>query len=232
MKQTRQGRRSSHARHLAGFTLAELAVVLIIVALLAGGLLLPLSARLEARDRQSTHDRLRDIEQALTGFAIVHDRLPCPSTETDPSDPRYGLEDGAPCNLAVEGHLPWRTLGVPAHDAWGSPRLQAGDDWAGHWRYRVDAAFVAAGVDATTEPASNLQIRADNDLPITTLSNSQAVAIVFSTGPNRRADGHNATWSAATPRYQASDVSPTFDDQLIWIGRPLLIARLAQAGRL
>lgn len=224
-------RRRTRSR-AAGFTLAELAVVLVIIALLTGSMLVPLGARMEARDRQRTADTLRDIEQALTGFAIVHGRLPCPSTEPDPASPHYGLEDTAPCSMAVEGRLPWRTLGMPAHDAWGSARLDSGDDWAGHWRYRVDAAFVAGTVGAATAPMSNLQIRADDGTAITTLSDSQAVAIVLSTGPNRRADGHNATYSAAMPTYEAGDPSADFDDLLVWIGRPLLVARLAQAGRL
>ncbi|ATE58676.1 type II secretion system protein [Thauera sinica] len=216
----------------AGFTLAELAVVLVILALLTGSMLVPLGARMEARDRQRTADMLRDIEQALTGFAIVHGRLPCPSTEPDPASPRYGLEDAAPCSTAVEGRLPWRTLGMPAHDAWGTPRSHAGDGWAGHWRYRVDAAFATGTIGADTTPVSNLQIRADDGSAITTLSNSQAVAIVLSTGPNRQADGRNATYSAAAPIYEAGDPSAGFDDLLVWIGRPLLVARLAQAGRL
>lgn len=228
---TRSPRRGTRAPH-AGFTLAELAVVLVILGLLTGSMLVPLGARMEARDRQRTADMLRDIEQALTGFAIVHGRLPCPSTEPDPASPQYGLEDPAPCNLSIEGRLPWRTLGMPAQDAWGSARQSAGDDWAGHWRYRVDTAFVAGTVGAHTAPISNLQIRADDGSAITTLSNSQAVAIVLSTGPNRRPDGHNASFSSSAPLYESGEPSAAFDDLLVWIGRPLLVARLAQAGRL
>lgn len=214
-----------------GFTLAELALVLLIVGLLGGGLLMPLGNRLEARDRQLTLERLRDIQHALTGFAIVHGRLPCASTETDPHSPHYGLEDAAPCSFAGAGRLPWRTLGMPAHDAWGSPRQRLQDGWAGHWHYRVDPKFAAGPINAATVPTANLQIRTLDDSPITT-STSQAVAIVYSTGPNRNADGHNATYSASSPVYQAGEAGAGFDDLLVWIGRPLLVARLAQAGRL
>lgn len=219
-------------RQVAGFTLAELAVALVILGLLTGSMLVPLSARMAARDRQHTSDALHDIERALTGFAIIHGRLPCPSTEADPANPNYGLEDTVPCDMTREGRLPWRTLGLKAHDAWGTPRRAAVDDWAGHWRYRVDAAFVTAPVSADTAPVSNLQIRDNDGGAITTLSDSQAVAVVFSAGPNRRADGHNADYSASTPIYEAGEATADFDDLLLWIGRPLLIAHLAQAGRL
>lgn len=215
----------------AGFTLVELAMVLVILALLGGSLLVPLASRIEARDRQAALDRLRDIQNALTGFAIIHGRLPCPSTATDPADPGYGVEDAAPCNLAIEGRLPWRSLALPATDPWGSARLTPADGWAGHWRYRVDPAFTTAPIGPATAPLGNLQIRSHDGSRITT-TDSQAVAIVYSTGPNRRADGLNASYSAAAPSYQAGESTADFDDLLVWIGRPLLIARLAQAGRL
>lgn len=219
------------ARHQGGFTLAELAVVLIILALLSGSLLVPLGSRMEARDRQLTLERLRDIQQALTGFAIIHGRLPCPSTEADPTHPNYGVEDALPCNLSVEGRLPWRTLAMSAIDAWGRQRVQADEPWTGHWHYRVDRAFTQSPITPASAPADNLQIRSHDDFHVT-VSDSQAVALVFSTGANRSPDGLNATYSAAQPKYQSGEVSASFDDLLIWIGRPLLIARLAQAGRL
>jgi len=192
-----------------GFTLVELAMVLVILALLGGSLLVPVASRIEARDRQTTLERLRDIQHALTGFAIIHGRLPCPSTETDPTSTAYGLEDGPPCNHTLEGVLPWRSLAVAATDAWGRARQAASDEWAGHWRYRLD----------------------HDGRRITTVD-SQAVAIVWSTGPNRRADGSNVSHASAAPSYQAGEPGTDFDDLLAWIGRPLLIARLAQAGRL
>ena len=225
--------RAAHACRACatGFTLVELAMVLVILALLGGSLLVPIASRIEARDRQAALERLRDIQSALTGFAIIHGRLPCPSTEPDPANPRYGVEDPAPCTFAVEGRLPWRSLALPATDPWGSARMAPADGWAGHWRYRVDPAFTTAPLGAATTPIANLQIRSHDGSRITT-TDSQAVAIVYSTGPNRQADGLNASYSAAAPSYQAGESTADFDDLLAWLGRPLLIARVAQAGRL
>ena len=224
------GRLKSPRQH--GFTLAELAVVLVILGLLTGGLLVPVGARMQARDRQHTSERLRDIEQALVGFAIIHGRLPCPSLEADPASPAYGLEQSAPCSMASAGWLPWRTLGVPPTDAWGSPRLDRSAPWTGHWHYRVDPAWVVPTIRADTPTVANLQIRNHDGSAITTVADSQAVALIHSDGPNHVADGHNGRYSASAPVYQAGEATPEFDDLLIWIGRPLLIARLAQAGRL
>lgn len=230
--------RSAHHRRMParrtrthGFTLAELAVVLLVIAVLTAGVAAPLGSRIEARDRQLSQDRLRDIQHALTGFAIVHGRLPCPSTQADPAHPDYGVEDVAPCNFAIEGRLPWRTLAMPATDAWGSARHSASDPWDGHWRYRVDPVFAGAPIRADTAPSGTLHVRAHDGSNIT-VSASQAVAIIYSTGANRRADGLNAHYSAGSATYQAGEASADFDDLLVWMGRPLLIARLAQAGRL
>lgn len=218
----------------AGFTLAELAVVLVIVALMAGSLALPLAARIEEGKRRSTQAQLGDIEQALIGFAIIHRRLPCPSQEADPASPGYGLEPPPPCDDSVAGRLPWRTLGLPATDAWGSARATAAADWGGHWHYRVDLAYSRndTPIGADTATVSTLQVFDHDDRAITVASPSRTVAIVYSTGPNRRADGRNATHSRIRPEYQAGEPTADFDDLLIWIGQPLLIARLAQAGRL
>ncbi|HRP25578.1 type II secretion system protein [Thauera sp.] len=222
---------ASLGAHSRGFTLVELAMVLVILALLGSALLVPLGSRIEARDRQLSLDRLHDIQHALIGFALIHGRLPCPSSEADPTSPLYGLEDAPPCSFASEGRLPWRSLAMPATDAWGNPRTSAADDWAGHWRYRVDPPFAAGPITAATAPAANLQIRSHDGSRITT-TDSQAVAIIYSTGPNRRPDGLNASYAASGAEYQAGVPTPDFDDLLLWIGRPLLIARLAQGGGL
>ncbi len=207
-------------------------MVLVILALLGGSLLVPVTSRLEARDRNATLERLRDIQHALTGFAIIHGRLPCPSTETDPASPAYGLEDGPPCNLAREGVLPWRSLAMPATDAWGRERHAAGDEWVGHWRYRVDPAFSVAPIGAATAPSARLQIRDHDGRRITDDRLAGGGDRVVEPAPTCRADGDNTSHAGATPSYQAGEPGADFDDLLAWIGRPLLIARLAQAGRL
>lgn len=227
-------RRRPVAGRNAGFTLAELAVVLIIIALLLGSMLAPVGAQLEERNRRRTLDQLEAIEQALIGFAIIHRRLPCPSLEADPASPAYGLESPPPCDDSVEGRLPWRELGLAPTDAWGSPRHDAATPWSGHWRYRADRAFTRKDlpIDADTLPDSNLQIYDHDSRAITTTSASRAVAVIYSTGRNLQPDGRNASYAAHHPAYQAGEPTADYDDLLVWIGQPLLIARLAQAGRL
>jgi prepilin-type N-terminal cleavage/methylation domain-containing protein len=125
-------------RRTAGFTLLEMAIVLMIVGLLLGGMLVPLSAQMEQRNISDTRKALDDIQQALIGFAIINGRLPCPADGTTPAG---GLNAAVPpvpagqeyrdpvtgrCSAAIivsnnnaMGVLPWATLGLNETDAWG-----------------------------------------------------------------------------------------------------------------
>ncbi len=108
--------------HHAGFTLIEMAVVLLIVGLLVAGLLGPLETQLEARDRRQTLADLQQIADALYGFALTHGRLPCPDADGDGrADPAFDPADPASAQCAgAAGQLPWVELGTAIGDAWGN----------------------------------------------------------------------------------------------------------------
>ncbi|MHB1117423.1 type II secretion system protein [Sideroxydans sp.] len=218
-----------------GFTLVEMAMVLAIVALLMAGLLPSLSSQVEQQRRTETRKQIDVIQQALMGFSVINGRLPCPSTTTDPADANYGVEDGT-CSSAPtsEGYLPWKTLGVPEIDAWGSKRASSSDLWLGYWRYRVNRNF-AVPFSITTNPdtADKLVVQDLSGNPLTSVS-ERPIAIVFSTGPDLTGNLQNASSSfeATTGTYQSDTPSTTFDDILIWISRPQLINRMVAAGKL
>jgi len=68
-------------RRESGFTLIEIAIVLVVLGLLLGGLLGPLSVRIEQADRQKTQELLEEIKEALYGYTVVHGHLPCPDSD-------------------------------------------------------------------------------------------------------------------------------------------------------
>jgi prepilin-type N-terminal cleavage/methylation domain-containing protein len=215
-----------------GFTLVEMAVVLVIVGLMLGGLLVPISAQIDQRNYNETQKKLDEIKEALIGFAIMNGRLPCPTTQADPSNANYGVEDPGCPALTSDGYIPWKTLGVSEFDAWGTVRNVSTDPWVGHWHYRVDSNFSVAITSITTGfSADALSIRdsAGNSLTTTT---ERPIALVFSTGKNLVADGENATYESTNGLYQNDVPTPTFDDHLIWLSRPLLMNRMVMAGKL
>src|SRR5688572_9364791 len=120
-----------------GFSLIEMAVVLIVLVLLLGGALVPLSTQVEQRKIAETEKAMEEGKEALIGFALANSRLPCPDTTVPPdgvSDPTTGGNCGPG---GFEGRLPWVTLNVAGADAWGR-----------RFRYQVSPAFT--DVPATT----------------------------------------------------------------------------------
>jgi prepilin-type N-terminal cleavage/methylation domain-containing protein len=219
-----------------GFSLVEMAIVLGIVALLMASLLPLLSGQVEQGRRAETRKLLNEIQQALVGYAIINNKLPCPTTTLDPANANYGFSDPAGCaSPATEGYLPWKTLGVAETDAWGTPRTSSGDQWLGYWRYRVEPNF-ASGVFALTTTSSgtlDLQVRDSSNNRLTNAGTTNTpLAIVFSTGPNLQPDGENADYETASATYQSDTPNSSFDDITIWISRPVLFNRMVAAGKL
>lgn len=213
-------------RQLRGFTLTELAIVLVIITLLISGMLMPLNSQKDLEKYTAAQKQLDEIRDALLAYAVINGRLPCPDTTTDPADAGYGLAE-ATCNTAnFEGRLPWKTLGVREGDPWSSTRSASGDPFVGFWRYRLDRNFATtASITTAINTLDALSIVNSNTQ---TISNAgEVVAVVFSTGRNLTADGDNATVDTT---YQAAEQSGNFDDQLIWISKPVLIGKLLSAG--
>jgi len=130
-----------------GFSLIELAVAVVILSLLFGGLLTPLAVQWDVRQAAETRRILDDVREALLGYAVAHGHLPCPDQLGDGD----GLADGRVDGLDVpaegcrageyEGWVPWATLGVAPGDAWGR-RL----------RYRVSREFTRRAGDPSAVP--------------------------------------------------------------------------------
>jgi type II secretory pathway pseudopilin PulG len=115
-----------NARNLeAGFSLLELAIVLLISGLLLGGLIMPLSARLDQQKIDTTRAQLETVREALVGYALARDALPCPAT---PASSGTSAATATGCTRQ-HGFVPAVTLGIPGTrnrdqlllDAWGSP---------------------------------------------------------------------------------------------------------------
>lgn len=69
-------------RTIRGFTLVEVAIVMVIVGLLLGGLVSGFGTLQQQQKVSETNTRLADVREALLGFASANGRLPCPATST------------------------------------------------------------------------------------------------------------------------------------------------------
>jgi prepilin-type N-terminal cleavage/methylation domain-containing protein len=126
-----------------GFTLAEIAVVVLIVGLLLGGLLSTYSTQVELTRIAETRRTLETARDALIGFAAANGRLPCPATVNPPhATTSNGVEVplivgnctiSAGSEMQNVGFLPAATLGLTPIDSQG----YLIDPWGGRIRYAV-----------------------------------------------------------------------------------------------
>ena len=133
-----------------GFTLVEMAIVLVILGFVLAALLLPLQAQRQQLAQAQTENTLENAKRALLGFAQQQGRLPCPATAASLGQelPLGGTDNIPPNPLtatcsAQSGFLPAATLGIQPTDAQGF----ALDAWNNRIRYAVtpnsnDAAVV------------------------------------------------------------------------------------------
>lgn len=120
-------------KHTQGFSLIEMAFVLVIITLLLGGLLVPFATQVEQRRITETQKSLEEIKEALIGYALSHGTsgtpslpyLPCPDFDGDGLEDRNA--DGSCASNGIRGSVPWATLGIAPTDAWGNRFLYVVD---------------------------------------------------------------------------------------------------------
>jgi len=113
-------------KRLAGFSLVELAIVLLITTIILSAGLGLLSLKREASQREATQKKQETIKQALINYLGQNKRLPCPAIVSPAATPPYtGAEDRsgstpAPCKQ-YSGIVPYQELGLDraaALDGW------------------------------------------------------------------------------------------------------------------
>lgn len=213
-----------------GFTLIELAIVLVIIGLLLGGVLTPFTAQKEQERRTEAFDYLDEAKEALLGYAIVNNRLPCPDTDIPPDGRENGCTAGSGNFRA--GTLPWVTLSLEvAEDPWGNPIGYAVNGGFSDLvtRFNLNTAGTGGGIlriFSAQPPNCNLAGDVAEDVP----------AILWSGGKmNHSTSDENENLDAdrcfVSKNYTVAGGSE-FDDQMIWLSPNVLFNRMVSAGRL
>ena len=167
-------------RKHGGFSLVEIAVVMIIISILIAVIAVPLATQVEQQRTIETNKQLELIKEALVGYALSNSRLPCPATDgvvygtTNTNGRENPVGGGGAAGCAVKiGFLPAATLGVSpvdsngfALDAWGSP--------ANRIRYAV------ADVNVTTSATCPTAI----NHPLTTVNGMRTATMDCLSGPS------------------------------------------------
>ena len=228
-----------------GFSLVELAVVLVIIGFLMVSGILAFNAQADQRNYEETVRRLNLAAEQVLAFAIANRRLPCPAAPA-----ATGVESpaGGTCTNPFDGFLPAESIGFPHHDS----ERYALDAYNNRIRYAVAAAITGCSGSSTTPhftSVANLKANGmscrPNDLDVCTSSacaarvvaQQTAVFVVLSTGKN----------GAFTASYVADEIdntnndarfvsrtpgggTDTFDDIVLAVPVGLLYSRLTSAG--
>lgn len=217
-----------------GFTLTELAIVLVIVALLIGGMLVPLSAQQDIHNSSETQKHLNEIKEALLGFALVHGRLPCPANPATASGTAGAGEEytssAAGCTTSLEGVVPWATLGVSETDAWGR-RIT----------YRVTADF-AKTAPFTLASTGSIKVLVSSggatiaeNLPAAFISHGKNGLGAYLPSGSQIGPSANASElenTDADTSYVSASGGIGYDDLTGWLAPGILMNRMVAADRL
>jgi prepilin-type N-terminal cleavage/methylation domain-containing protein len=201
-----------------GFTLIEIAVVMVIIGLLAGGGVSLMRMLTERKARSDALAYLKDTHSALTGYAERTGRLPYADSDGD------GLENSG----ATAGTLPYQTLQVAPTDSYKRPLRYALNPNLSVSR-ATSCSALRAGltgaplvVDADGAPAA-----------------FPAAAVLVSAGP-MDADGdgsvfddlaagtHQGDNTDGTPNYLRNPPVAAFDDLVAYLGGNELYSGLCE----
>lgn len=221
-----------------GFTLTEMAIVLVILALLLGGMIIPLGTQMDLRDVADSEKMLGEIKESLMGYAASHTALdgkpffPCPDTDNDGIENRTGNACTSP-----EGRLPWNDLGIGRQDSWGN-----------RFRYRVTPAFSNNAIGFTLNStgtmrvceSSNCAVVVANTLPAIIVSHGKngagAYNLAGTTNPAPLGLDELANQDALNNDFVAHTQSTAsgneFDDLVTWVSSNILFNRMISAGKL
>lgn len=225
-----------------GFTLIEMAIVLVVVGLIITGAFAALSPILANTKVTETRATMSKIEAALQVYAIRFSCLPCPAADNsaDGVAQFVGLASGCGTSCTANfGAVPWQTLGMSRGDI--------GDAYNNRIRYHVTPALIAAnGMNRSGTnyaPLGAITVRERDNAGALVVVTTEAAYVLVSHGP-RGGYGFNietatertgdATHTDETENNDADtdyvqgqniavEGATYFDDEVIFRTKPILV---------
>lgn len=216
-------------KHLSrGFTLIEMAIVLVVIGLASTGAVKIIGPLLDNDRAALTRERMDAVEDALTVYAMRFRCLPCPADGALASDVAVDNDhgrsfaggalvagdcvSGAAVCQASDAAVPWRTLGISEEDA--------SDGWGTRLRYAVAAGtpcgtptLIQAGgmgrCSGGTYPAGGITV--DNLDVAGGPETTTAAYVLFSVGKDRAGGRRQTTGVAVAASAVAAQAENTDD---------------------
>lgn len=238
--------------HESGFSLIEMAMVLMILGTLMGGVLVAVSQTTENSRRVTARTQLREVETALYGFAQINGRLPCPARH-DSNGNEHPI--GGPVCTSPNGFVPSATLSL---NGTVNPDGLLLDPWGNPLRYSVatttspaftDKNSIQAFFNAGTQLAQTNMLKVCSSSACTSGSELATMlpALVISMGAdwaiyasaNEQANAGNGSTTLGTYNVASDNefvsaeyAEDQFDDQMVWLSPYVLFNKMISAGKL
>ena len=233
-------------RRVAGFTLLEVAIVMIVIGYLLNQLVVPFGAQREQTLRGRAQQQLNTVIDNVVGYAISHHRLPCPA-----GDNTHGFERSSCKGDLSIGYVPVATLGLRGPtdnqgrllDSWGRPLIyvvspsdhpQRGEQGKPDYLTEgemgnVGLAYLNSALTICRRVKANSCTRAD-------VRANQVPLIVMSLGSDDSRYGQQTYNQNTGPIFVSQPMTLTkdkrFDDLVTWLSESELIFNLVRAGTL
>lgn len=228
----------------SGFTLIEISLVIVIIAILIGMAVFSTQSRMDASKVYMTKQRMQTIMDAIDRYIEQYGHIPCPSPATlARTDARYGIGDnlsnttdagstdcddtGDLVNLDVgiiKGSVPFKLLGLDSQTAV--------DGWGIRFDYVVVVPYTnTENYESSSEQSSANIVHIYNFKDVDMSENKDVAYILLSHGPNtyggyRDKNGSQISDSAASAYEQQNNdanarfyqflPTSTYDDILIY----------------
>ncbi len=242
-------------RQESGFSLIEMALVLLIMGILTAGGLRVFSSAQDQQAYQQTDHALSQIQEALIGHYLQFGRLPCPDTDAQLAVATDGYEKPTtPTGICVSqrGWLPHLTLGLGGE----------GDAWGNRYRYVVHPLLTELAESPAQICSESGRLDVNHNIIIRSAeNNSKTLAewvgfAVLSTGKNGRqtnagVSGVNGAFDTSggcgqltiqerencnadlvlnAGQVLADRQQIQFDDRLVWVSDLQMVASARKAG--
>ena len=240
---------STFRKQQSGFTLIEIAVVLVIIGLLVGSFIGTFASRIDTTRRDNTKKELEEIKQVIMAYAFSQGAvvyLPCPDIDVPPDGFENRTAGICDAGNAV-GILPWGSLGMDRVDSWGNQyRYWVHADYSNNAGFSIGSVDMGAG-DINTRQGNANQTIVTNAVAVVFSHGKNGLGGVSATGINRPAipapgNGHddenenidaNFVFMSRTPTEEgAATTGGIFDDILVWINSYELKAKMVDVGML
>lgn len=179
----------SRARHVLGFTLVEMSIVLAIIGVIVAGGLTISTTLVERSAIERTQAQLETVNAAIRAYVDANSRLPCVASFTAAlGAAAYGVElncaaaavagestrVAAPTGNVRIGMLPVRTLGLRDRDG--------ADPFGNRLIYAVSEVLTTTGGFGTASNVGQITVNNESTSVVTANTSSGAAYFVFSPG--------------------------------------------------